>query len=589
MSHFLCSLLLLLLPTLILAAPIRPPQGGTGTDITPAKGTVITSDGTKYFGDTPYASVKAFGAVGNGIANDTTVVQQAIDANDTFFPPGTYLVSNTLTVPSDRKLYGAKGATIKLADNTNLPLLRIGAVSNVIIEGLTLDGNQVNQPSCGGGCRGILSIVGSTGLIIRDTTIMNTRNEGIRLSGAINASIVNNRITDVLGETAQGAGINFVGPTSSQYVVVSGNHLARIGGAAIVYSLGTDAVVSHNVINDVGKTITQQAIILGYGDLNNTDTQRVVASHNVINGTTQHGCARLGGSDLTFEHNTLVNCNAAAANDYAVIASTSNTPGIRGRNLRILNNFIRLDTNTNNIIGIQMNTTDAGEISGNRLIMSTTSGANAVVVSDVTNTTVSNNRVEEGATCLRLLDVSQLTVVGNFCRGQTVKGIYLTSPVASNQVSIVGNTVTGLDGAATGGIDVAGAVIVSTGLPGLVSIVGNLVNGASSAAAITGPSGALAIGNLAPEVDCNIVYAATINPHAGQINCHLLAIGAGGAITSVTAGARGRVLTLQALGALSATDGGNLLLNGNWTAGANDTLTLRSDGVNWIEVSRSDN
>lgn len=60
-------------------------------------------------------NVKDFGAIGNGIADDTAAIQAAIDAASAsgvggrvYFPPGVYLVSSTLTISEDFvSLYGA--------------------------------------------------------------------------------------------------------------------------------------------------------------------------------------------------------------------------------------------------------------------------------------------------------------------------------------------------------------------------------------------------------------------------------------------------------------------------------------------------
>jgi hypothetical protein len=60
-------------------------------------------------------------------------------------------------------------------------------------------------------------------------------------------------------------------------------------------------------------------------------------------------------------------------------------------------------------------------------------------------------------------------------------------------------------------------------------------------------------------------------------------------ITSITASWTGRVVTLRFEGALTFTDGSNLILAGNFVTTADDTITLRADGANWVEVARSVN
>lgn len=60
-------------------------------------------------------------------------------------------------------------------------------------------------------------------------------------------------------------------------------------------------------------------------------------------------------------------------------------------------------------------------------------------------------------------------------------------------------------------------------------------------------------------------------------------------ITSVTIAPAGRVVVLLFTATLTVTDGSNLKLAGNFSATADDTLMLLSDGTNWYEVSRSNN
>lgn len=55
-------------------------------------------------------SVKDFGAVGDGVTDDTIAIQAALNSNyDVYVPIGTYLISSTITVPSHTKLHFAGG------------------------------------------------------------------------------------------------------------------------------------------------------------------------------------------------------------------------------------------------------------------------------------------------------------------------------------------------------------------------------------------------------------------------------------------------------------------------------------------------
>lgn len=104
-------------------------------------------------------SVMEYGAAGDGVTDDTTAVQQAIDAGGvTYFPAGTYLVSGlqarlgmTLAGPARSGFIpSASGqvATLKLKSGTNGALLT-GAdqISNVTIRSLNFDGNKAGNSS----------------------------------------------------------------------------------------------------------------------------------------------------------------------------------------------------------------------------------------------------------------------------------------------------------------------------------------------------------------------------------------------------------------------------------------------------------
>lgn len=60
-------------------------------------------------------------------------------------------------------------------------------------------------------------------------------------------------------------------------------------------------------------------------------------------------------------------------------------------------------------------------------------------------------------------------------------------------------------------------------------------------------------------------------------------------IVTITAGWAGQIVTLYFAGALTITDGSNLIMAGNLVTSANANITFRCDGTNWHEISRSVN
>lgn len=105
-------------------------------------------------------NVKCFGAIGDGITDDTAAIQAAINSSPkkgtVFFPRGTYIIGAPLVVRGDIELCGAGPGVsiIKLAANAqsdmmiNFAALNSGAPAdeNISIRNLELDGNKQNNP-----------------------------------------------------------------------------------------------------------------------------------------------------------------------------------------------------------------------------------------------------------------------------------------------------------------------------------------------------------------------------------------------------------------------------------------------------------
>jgi hypothetical protein len=99
-------------------------------------------------------SLKDFGAVGNGIADDTVTIQNAITAcygKELFINPGTYKITSTVNITAGITIRGVAGQSIFQQSFANAagfimfsiasPAPPVRSISNVIWDGITFDGN----------------------------------------------------------------------------------------------------------------------------------------------------------------------------------------------------------------------------------------------------------------------------------------------------------------------------------------------------------------------------------------------------------------------------------------------------------------
>lgn len=125
-----------------------------GAENDPAKGaTIVGYRGRNVFQRlSEFLFVQDYGAVGDGIADDTASIQAAVAGAAAagkwlFFPAGTYKVTG-ISLPSGTRMLGM-GAILKLAASTNASLLvnsdPVGGNTRIHIEGIELDGNKANQ------------------------------------------------------------------------------------------------------------------------------------------------------------------------------------------------------------------------------------------------------------------------------------------------------------------------------------------------------------------------------------------------------------------------------------------------------------
>ncbi|MBE6771081.1 MAG: hypothetical protein E7547_02915 [Ruminococcaceae bacterium] len=144
--------------------------GSTAIDLTdyaktediPTKTSQLTNDSGFITSD--YINVKDYGAVGDGVTDDTAAIKAAVKAvpeNGTlYFPVGVYRVDNIMLKSNMNVKGDGKGSVIKLNDNAPLTNVEefddywnncftIYQISNVTIEDISLDGNKENNSATG--------------------------------------------------------------------------------------------------------------------------------------------------------------------------------------------------------------------------------------------------------------------------------------------------------------------------------------------------------------------------------------------------------------------------------------------------------
>lgn len=180
------------------------------------------------------ASVKAFGAVGDGVHNDSAEIQRAINVLDViYFPPGVYCC-NGITIPS--------GKTLRSEGNTTL-LLGFPSLPPTAMQPITITGSNVRLDNLildGGGSRWAAHIDldgGDLSNIYFDHCKFLSLNRGVRVRSlnGINRTLRNLYVTDCIFKNFQDKAIDLlvsVGsigePYSLENVHIERNHFEDI-------------------------------------------------------------------------------------------------------------------------------------------------------------------------------------------------------------------------------------------------------------------------------------------------------------------------------------------------------------------------
>ena len=155
-----------------------------------------TTNGWQPIYSTSVLSVATFGAVGDGVTDDTTALQAAINALPeggtlNFGTAGKTYLTGALTLLANRTYTGK--ATLKMKASVTNSFINLA--NDVVLDGLTIDGNRSAQgtPTY---LHGTVKGTSNDGVVIRNCTIQNAFSYPIFFRDCPNATVQDCHITD---------------------------------------------------------------------------------------------------------------------------------------------------------------------------------------------------------------------------------------------------------------------------------------------------------------------------------------------------------------------------------------------------------
>lgn len=293
--------------------------GGIQT-LSSVAGTVGTLTVTNLYAE---GNVRRFGAVGDGVTDDTAALQAALDAHSqVYLPAGTYLVTDTLTVWDNQRISGDGDASVIIGDDTISDLFECASVTNV----------QFTAFRIAGGATVGISLYAVRDVRIERMTIdyCDRFKDGLDASAVFCRNSTNLWITDCSmtgnGHATNGGTILFGDWTNAtRNVHITGNTIRNAGPYGINLSDVCDAQVSENWI-DQGNVGTA-AFINGYGILSYDQdwptgpnlNSRIQIDHNIITNCWGTGIYVVWGSEHTIDHNQVL--SPAQTMDSGILAN----------------------------------------------------------------------------------------------------------------------------------------------------------------------------------------------------------------------------------------------------------------------------
>jgi hypothetical protein len=294
----------------------------------------------------PTVNVRDFGAVGDGVTDDTNAIQNAFNTaqasgKGVLFPAGTYLHTSTVTANSI-PLFGVGGGSTLLANNPNSTALILTGVSpsiqNMVVSSIQASsGSEDTTPTHSTllvqGAQGfvvqritIVQGMGRVGVFLQQSAVGNAsgvtfngtgsdQDVGIQMDGCANVSLLGNLMLNEGIAVCIESLSNFV----SQSIAIIGNSIstsAPLGSGICIFSATTAVNIMDVSQNQIQIPPAPGNLAISIQGANNYSVSQNITS----GGVTGIFLFNQDGASGTVSQNTFRNCEATGA----VLFSTSN-------------------------------------------------------------------------------------------------------------------------------------------------------------------------------------------------------------------------------------------------------------------------
>jgi hypothetical protein len=245
---------------------------------------------TQHDKNNEFVSVKDFGAIGNGIVDDTTAIQNTINTGKSvYFPNGTYLCGALTVSTNNQSLFGFGDAVI-LANSDAIQQITISGDKQTIC-GLTFQG-IANSSNATPYFAIYTTVTPASNLTITDCKITGTDSghgwrNGIKLTIACNSAIICNNRIDSLWGSADGGYAILVSDSNRCNIsdnIIIGDYATKTRGRHGVY---LSAGASYNVVSRNNIYGMYEAGITHYSQGAQDDCDSNIISNNFV-----VGCSR---------------------------------------------------------------------------------------------------------------------------------------------------------------------------------------------------------------------------------------------------------------------------------------------------------